>query len=355
MPVNIGDGRINASGIARITEADAVRLARHRLRAGDIVYSRRGDITRRALVRPEEEGWLCGTGCLLVRPGVGADPAWLSYWLGTPWVHDWLRAHAVGATMPNLNTGILSALPVEVPSLDEQKRIARVLSLFDGLIDINRALIGTLVDQADAVARAMQPAGEDLRFGDVCDVFGGSTPRSSEPSYWDGDLDWATPTDLTRLPSPYLFSTSRRITEAGLSSCSTELHPPGSILMTSRATIGVFALAQVPVATNQGFIVVEPRRTEDGFYLFHEMRRRVQDFKDRANGSTFLEISRGTFKSLPIRWPSGKDLRNLAARVAPLHQAAASLERETAVLESCRDQLLPLLLSGRAWVEGAAA
>ena len=69
MPVNIGDNRIIKDGIAQIREADADRLARHRVKVGDIIYSRRGDVERRALVRAEESGWLCGTGCLLVRFG----------------------------------------------------------------------------------------------------------------------------------------------------------------------------------------------------------------------------------------------------------------------------------------------
>jgi hypothetical protein len=103
----------------------------------------------------------------------------------------------------------------------------------------------------------------------------------------------------------------------------------------------------VPTATNQGFIVVEPRREEDRYFLLHEMRRRVPEFMDRANGSTFMEISRRTFKSLSVEWPSESDRRELARKLEPLHRAAIELEREVAELESGRDELLPLLLAGR--------
>lgn len=79
MPVNIGDNRVIANGIARIREEDAERLKRHRLRPGDVVYSRRGDVERRALIRRDQEGWLCGTGCLMIRLGEGVvEPTFAS-------------------------------------------------------------------------------------------------------------------------------------------------------------------------------------------------------------------------------------------------------------------------------------
>src|SRR5579872_5792159 len=105
MPQNIGDNRVLVDGIARITANDAERLSRYLVQPGDIVYSRRGDVERRALVRTAEDGWLCGTGCLRVRLGKGeADPIYCSYYLGHPEVRAWIVRHAVGATMPNLNT-----------------------------------------------------------------------------------------------------------------------------------------------------------------------------------------------------------------------------------------------------------
>ncbi|WP_246099050.1 hypothetical protein [Tepidimonas thermarum] len=103
MPQNIGDNRIFEDGIARITPEDAKRLSRYLVRSGDIVYSRRGDVERRALIRDREDGWLCGTGCLRVRLGpCGPDPRYTSYYLGHPTVREWIVRHAHGATMPNL-------------------------------------------------------------------------------------------------------------------------------------------------------------------------------------------------------------------------------------------------------------
>src|SRR5437660_4171081 len=108
MPKNIVDGKVSVEGIARIDEADVARLVQHKLHKGDIVYGRRGDIGRRALVTEKEEGWLCGTGCLRISLGNSIlDPLFLYYFLGQPKVVEWIFNQAIGATMPNLNTEII--------------------------------------------------------------------------------------------------------------------------------------------------------------------------------------------------------------------------------------------------------
>lgn len=139
MPVNIGENKIVETGIARITEADANRLSKHRVLPGDIIYSRRGDVERRALIREHERGWFCGTGCLKVRLGRGPlDPLFTSFYLGHPSVRAWIVRHAVGATMPNLNTDIMSAIPMLIPPRLEQRAIAAVLGALDDKIEVNR-------------------------------------------------------------------------------------------------------------------------------------------------------------------------------------------------------------------------
>jgi type I restriction enzyme S subunit len=152
MPKNIGENRVDTTDIARITTEDAKRLSRYLVQPGDIVYSRRGDVERRALIREEEDGWLCGTGCLRVRLGKGiVAPLYASYYLGHPSVREWIVRHAIGATMPNLNTSILSSLPFVVPPLDEQKAIAHILSTLDDKIELNQQMNHTL----ESIARAL--------------------------------------------------------------------------------------------------------------------------------------------------------------------------------------------------------
>lgn len=116
MPQDLSRRRVSTTKIARIEETDAQRLARHRVKLGDIIYSRRGDVERHALIGPRESGWLCGTGCLLVRMGDSfPSPLFASLALDLPETRAWIVQHAIGATMPNLNTGILARVPMLVP------------------------------------------------------------------------------------------------------------------------------------------------------------------------------------------------------------------------------------------------
>lgn len=153
MPTNIGDGGLVEDGIARIGEADVERLSQHKLRLGDIVFSRRGDVTKNALISVREVGWLCGTGCLKVRLGDEsiASAKFISHYLRQPDTKEWLIRHAVGATMPNLNTGILSAVPVHLPPLQTQLEIAAMLDALDDKITLLRETNTTL----EAIAQAL--------------------------------------------------------------------------------------------------------------------------------------------------------------------------------------------------------
>lgn len=153
MPTNIGDGGIDEARIARIDQPDVERLSQHKLRLGDIVFSRRGDVTKNALIRPHEVGWLCGTGCLKVRLGdeSTATAKFISHCLRLPDIKDWLIRHAVGATMPNLNTGILSAVPIHLPPLKIQLEIAAILDALDDRITLLRETNATL----EAIAQAL--------------------------------------------------------------------------------------------------------------------------------------------------------------------------------------------------------
>jgi type I restriction enzyme S subunit len=199
MPQNIGDNRVVTEGIAGISREDATRLSRYLVRPGDIVYSRRGDVEKRALIRESEAGWLCGTGCLRVRLGEGpVDPRYASYYLGHPEVRAWISRHAIGATMPNLNTSILSALPFVIPPLSEQRAIASILGALDDKIELNRRMNETLEAMARAIfkswfvdfdpvrakAEGRHPPGVDRRVGSLFPNSLVDSPLGEIPEGW---------------------------------------------------------------------------------------------------------------------------------------------------------------------------
>jgi type I restriction enzyme S subunit len=152
MPKDISNRRVDANTAARVGREDVQRLARHQLRDGDIVFSRRGDVEKHALIGEAEIGWLCGTGCLLVRPGSRRRVAgYLSRSLDLPHIKQWLTQHAVGATMPNLNTGILSAVPVVLPTDKVLAAFDETTIALDKRISANNAAAQTLTQLRDTL------------------------------------------------------------------------------------------------------------------------------------------------------------------------------------------------------------
>lgn len=151
MPKNLIAGRIDTSDIARIPDEVVEKLAQHKLSVGDIVYGRRGDIGRRAFIGKRQVGWLCGTGCLRISLPLGGPlhPRYLHEYLGKPDVVAGIAGAAVGATMPNLNTSILRAVPVTVPDTTTQSRFSEVALVNDDLIEVLRSANGVLRAQRD--------------------------------------------------------------------------------------------------------------------------------------------------------------------------------------------------------------
>ena len=147
--------RISHEGLPYVSDHDRDRLQKYELREGDIVFSRVGSVDRRALVRKDEEGWLFSGRCLRVRPDVSKiDPVYLSYFFGLPAFQEHIRAIAVGATMPSLNTELLSNVPIAYPPLQEQRAIAHVLGTLDDKIELNRRMNETLEEMARALFKS---------------------------------------------------------------------------------------------------------------------------------------------------------------------------------------------------------
>ena len=149
MPKDLVAGHISEASIARVSDDHVSRLNRHKIQVGDILYSRRGDVGRCAFATEYEKGWLCGTGCLRVTIDTErAVPKFVFYQLQKAETIGWVEKHAVGSTMLNLNTSILSNVPVELPPIAEQKRIVEILSAFDSLIENNQKQIKLLEEAA---------------------------------------------------------------------------------------------------------------------------------------------------------------------------------------------------------------
>ncbi|TFV52860.1 restriction endonuclease subunit S [Blastococcus sp. TF02A_35] len=152
-----------------------------------------------------------------------------------------------------------------------------------------------------------------IALGECCEIVSGATPSSSVPEFWGGDIDWATPADLSQLSGAYIDSTPRKLTAAGLASCSAKLLPVGSVLLSSRAPIGHVAINTIPMATNQGFKSLMPDSDVlDPKYLYHWLRGSKAYLQSLGNGATFKELSKSTVARVKIPVPTLDEQRRIA-------------------------------------------
>lgn len=355
MPQNIGDNVINEDGIARIQESDAQRLSKYRMRKGDIVYSRRGDVEKRALVREANDGWLCGTGCLRVRLGKDSthDPAFLSYLLGTEESREWIVRHAVGATMPNLNTSILSSFPLAVPEPAAQRAIAGVLGALDDKIAANTTrasksmeLAGLLYDR-EASKLSTRPMSEVLT-----PVLGGTPTRSKAGEFWGGRRLWASAKDITGANFGVVVDTAEKITDLAVETTKARPLPRGSVVLTARGTVGAVARLAVPSSFNQSCYGFIPGIVPAGV-LYFAVLRATQRAKEIAHGSVFDTITMKTFDHLAIPDFDSTEISAIEAVVGPLLELVSAAVVENSALAQLRDSLLPQLMSGKLRVKDA--
>ncbi|MBK8505052.1 MAG: restriction endonuclease subunit S [Saprospiraceae bacterium] len=260
-----------------------------------------------------------------------------------------------------------SSIPVSVPeSKRTQCRIAFILSAYDDLIENNLKRIKLLEELAQCTyeewfvkftvkgeklkvdAETRLPEGwERKKIGESCNVSGGGTPSRKIKDYWtDGVHNWFSPTDLTKSNSLYVEDSSEKINELGLKKSSAKLLNPNSFMMTSRATIGLFAITDSPFSTNQGFINVTPYKDHHKAYLLYAFKHRIQEFKGYATGATFPELSKSKFKVIDIVWPIEMTLSLFQNFTNPVHEKITCLSKQNRLLKEARDILLPRLMNG---------
>jgi type I restriction enzyme S subunit len=166
-PSNIQEGKVEPDWSCSISAENVDRLSQHKLIEGDIVFGRRGEMGRCALVTANEVGWICGTGSLNVRLSDRAFPPFVSIYLRTEYVREWLKLESVGSTMDNLNTQILGAINVPVPAITEQMEIVSYLeaesSKFDILTAEAQRAIGLLQERRTALISAAVTGQIDVR------------------------------------------------------------------------------------------------------------------------------------------------------------------------------------------------
>lgn len=301
-----------------------------------------------------------------------------------------LNNFRAGSGQPLLNQTILKQLKFVTPPRDERVAIGEILGALDDKIELNRRMNETLEAMARAIfkdwfvdfgpTRAKiegrapylapdiwslfpgrldeegKPQGwVNSTIGQEVHVVGGSTPSTKEAAFWGGDIAWATPKDLSSLSAPVLLGTERQITDAGLSQIGSGLLPVGTVLLSSRAPIGYMAIAQIPVAVNQGFIAMVCKKRLSNVLVWLWTEANMETVHQNANGSTFQEISKANFRPIEMTIATPEILRAFDEAVVPLFERIVANEKENLTLAAIRDFLLPRLMSGEVRVAHAAS
>ena len=364
---------------------------------GDLLFARRSLVAEGAgkccVVTDVDELTTFESSLIRARPdATRSNPLYLYYFFGSPvGLHklDTIRRHVAVAGITGRD---LAQLEIPVPPLSEQRAIARVLGALDDRIELNRRMNETLEGMAWALFKSWFVDFEPVRakmegrdtglppdiaslfpdrladselgkipegwvvseIGAEVDAVGGGTPSTKEPSYWNGGQHcWATPKDLSKLSSPTLLGTNRKITDGGLRKISSGLLPRGTVLLSSRAPIGYLAITEVPTAVNQGFIAMICERRLPASYVLSWCRENLARIRAISGGSTFSEISKRAFRPLPVVVPPKGILGVYNKASSWLRDRVVSDTRESVLLARLRDTLLPKLVSGELRTTGA--
>jgi type I restriction enzyme, S subunit len=396
VPTEAVRGRqIDHSVLPRITPAKAKSLERHRLKAGDILFARRGVQATGHIgyVREPEEGFICGTGAIRLRIQLGnseVEPEFLSHVLANPASVAWFKFHAIGATMPNLNEGIIRAFPLKLPPLPEQRAIAYILGTLDDKIELNRRMNETLEAMARALfqswfvdfdpvrakaegrdpglptpiadlfpARLLDselgeiPEGWWVRpFSAMVEIIGGGTPKTSISEYWGGGIPWFSAADAPSENDVFVISTEKSITQEGLENSAAHLLPEGTTIISARGTVGKLALVGVPMTMNQSCYGLRGIEAGSNF-TYYATRNLISILKQRSHGSVFDMITRDRLAGVNFIAPPKATLEAFEQVVESFMQRIKSNLTESRTLAALRDALLPMLISGEIQVKDA--
>ena len=345
--------------------------------SGDVLFGKLRPNLRKAVQMTF--GGYCSTDFLILRPRSGVYPRYAGHVASSDAVFSHAERNSIGTGMPRTSWHAVSHAPISVPPLEEQRRIAELLDTIDETIQATERVIakkeairsGLVLDLLNgksrgASAESLNAEGTSLppgstsgsrrsenagwthrRLADVGVVIGGGTPSREQPECWGGTIPWLTPGEITGSSKKYISDTQDYITEYGLSASGARLLPEGTLLMTSRASIGSCALAGRSMATNQGFKNLIPGSSVDSSYLFFLGRTLSREMTRRASGTTFLEISAREFGRIEICVPPLEEQRQIVEILDTIDDTVSTNERRLDKLRQLRAGLAADLLSGR--------
>ena len=346
MPKDMINGKIVTNDIARVSDIHVQRLKRHKVKSGDIIYSRRGDVGRCSLITEREEGWLCGTGCLKVALDKSkCVPSFIAFILQRKDSIGWVENHAVGATMPNLNTGILSNLPLIIPTFEEQGRIASILSAYDNLIENNNKRIRLLEQMAENLykewfVRFRFPGHEKAEFENGLPKGWSKSPLSEICEFKRGKN-----------------ITSDEMCEGNIPVISAGIDVSG---YHNKANVKTVSVTMSSSGANAGYIsihytriwaadcsYIEDATTPNIYYVYELLNNLRLVITNFQRGAAQPHVYPKDINRIKLIVPNKELMAEANKRLAVIHQEIHQLQQQSSLLSRQRDLLLPRLMSGK--------
>lgn len=283
------------------------------------------------------------------------DNLYLYYWLQM--LKPEFERIAVGSTIKTIGLPYFKKFKLPHPSLAEQKKISKVINQWDiGINELNilisskkkrkKGLMSQILNGSKRIS-GFDADWVELKIKDMGKVVSGGTPSTTNSNYWDGEIAWCTPTEITKLKTRFISDTSRKITSEGLANSSAKLLPPGSIIVCTRATIGYCAINTLPMTTNQGFKNLVPNKNHSSDFLYYLIKHFTHEFMRFASGSTFLEISKTDFENRKFKVPALEEQQKIAHFLSTLSEEIFLLEQKRDKFEVIKKGLMQKLLTGK--------
>lgn len=312
------------------------------------------------------------------------DARYLFLLLTQPAITEYIACIADSAVSayPSFNPSDISEIAFSFPNIEKQKAISEIWSNFEQKISINRQINDNLEAMAkqlydywfvqfdfpneegkpykssggamvwnERLKREIPVGWQVEKLIDFAEIKNGATPSTTDDANYGGNIVWITPKDLSDQQSKFVYQGERNITKQGFDSCSTSMIPTNSVLMSSRAPIGLVSIAKHEVCTNQGFKSFIPKNIENSIYLYYYIKHHIKQIEQLGTGTTFKEVSRDELCKFPIlvvganeAYKQWIELQNKIANKQFV------LTKEIAALTKQRDELLPLLMNGQATI-----
>ena len=363
-PTHIKNRGVSHNSVPRVSGDVAERLAKHKVRAGDLLFARRGEIGRHALMKDSEQGWLCGTGCFLVRLNQEVViPNFVSYFLSTDDSLEWLNRHASGVVMPNLSNQVLQKAPVQLPCLSEQQELSRTLSTVERAIEAQEQIIQTTTELKQALMQKLFSEGlrgepqketeiglvpeswEVVELGGLGKCVTGSTPKTSMSLFYEPPTeDFIAPADLGA--RRYVYDSEKKISTEGM----TTIRPiPKNAVMCVciGSSIGKVGMSFRDVsATNQQINSIVCREGLDPEFVYLLLSYHAEYWKSFATFGPVPILSKGRFSLINVPIPTTlEEQQAIAKPLIALEKRIETAMKKASILQDIFRSLLHELMS----------